>query len=134
MKFSFEGTEYGWRLDWESLVGYSDTSWSQYLVERPAGEHEFRLLANVTIDPALDYNRENFVCLHLVDHLETGHGVALLDRFSEEAKQLEKFLKLDSISRGSAPRTWITPILRVKPGSDELLELVGVKSASWLVP
>ena len=134
VKFSFEGTEYGWRLDWESLVGYSDTDWGKFLVERLAGEYEFRLLANVIIDKELEYNREQYLCLHLIDHLETGHGFALLDRFSEQAVQLEKFLKLSDKARGAYPRTWITPVLRVKEGSDQLLELVGLKSASWLIP
>ena len=132
VKFSFEGTEFGWRLDWESLVGYSDTNWDKFLIERPTGEYEFRLLANVIIDKELDYNREKYLCLHLTDHLETGHGFALLDRYSKQAVQLEKFLKLSDKARGAYPRTWITPVLRTKSGSEQLLELVGLKSASWL--
>ena len=134
VKFSFELTTYGWRLDWESMIGYCEHDWGEYLRTRPEGEFRFRLLANVTIDPELKYDREKYLCLHLTDHLETGHGYALVDRFGAQAAQLDKFLTLHEKARTHVPRTWVTPVLKTVEGSDELLELVALKSASWLLP
>jgi hypothetical protein len=134
VKFTFESTQYGWRLDWESLVGYSEMSWPKFLKERPGGEHQFRLLAKVSDDKLIDYDRKRFICLQLTDHLETGDGFALVDRFSDTAVKLGKFLELHANSRGTSPQTWVTPILRPLEGSDELLEMADLRSASWLIP
>lgn len=132
VKFAFEQTQYGWRLDWESLIGYSQMPWSGFLEDRPQGDHEFRVLAKVTTDGVLEYDRQQYLCLHLVDHLGTGNGFALLDRHGLAAAKIGKFLQL--YDRGQQPTTWITPILKVHEGSDELLEVVDFKSGSWLIP
>ncbi|MGI9241441.1 MAG: hypothetical protein ACR2RV_11615 [Verrucomicrobiales bacterium] len=134
VKFSFEGTKYGWRLDWESLVGYSALDWSEFLSERPGGEHQFRLLVSVANDELLEYDRERFICLQLTDHLETGTGFALVDRYGKSGMMLGKFFKISDQARSGMPQTWITPSLRKFEGSGELLEVVDLESTSWLIP
>ena len=130
VKFSFELTQYGWRLDWESLVGYSEMNWRRFLDEKPSGEHEFRLLAKVSTDDVLEYDRQQYLCLQLTDHLQTREGFALLERHGAAAGKVRKFLKM--YDNGKWPTTWVIPVLVAKEGS-ELLEVVDFKSASWLV-
>ncbi len=135
VKFSFEGTEFGWRLDWESLVGYSEQRWEDFLDDRPEGEHQFRVLASVSGDELLEYDRERYICLQLTDNLQTGTGFALVDRYGEVAHLLGKFLEISAQARdGTIPQTWITPVLGGFEDSEELLEIVDLKSASWLIP
>jgi hypothetical protein len=134
VKFTFEATEHGWRLDWESLVGYNATDWSTYLKARPAGDYQFRLLGSVSTDELIDYEREEYVCLQFTDHLETATGFALVKRYGRTEAKLGKFLELSSQARGVKARTWMTPVLRAIEGSDELLEMVDLRSGSWLIP
>ena len=130
VKFTFESTEFGWRLDWESMIGYSDMPWAAFLAERPEGRHEFRVLAKIVVDPLLEYDRKRYFCLQLTDHLGTGTGFALVERYGISATKLEKFLAL--YDQGKHPSTWILPVLTPVEGSDELLEMVDVKRGSWL--
>ena len=132
VKFAFEWTDHGWRLDWESLIGYSETSWEQYLAERPDEPRQFRVLMKVSRGEGLEFDRDKYVCLLLEDHLSTGRAHALVERSGEVGFQLKKFFQLHA--QGSEPRTWITPVVAPHGGSEELLEVVELKSGSWLIP
>ncbi len=55
-------------IDWESMVGYSDSNWTVFLLSEPQGSHEFRVLAT----PDDYYNHsfsdsEVYTSLRLVD-------------------------------------------------------------------
>jgi len=132
VKFAFEWTEYGWRLDWESLVGYSDTNWANYLETRPEEQREFRLLTKVSRGEGLEFDRDRFRCLVLEDHLGTRRAHALVERTGVVESQMQKFFQLHI--EGGEPRTWITPVVKPVEGSDQLLEIVDLKSGSWLIP
>ncbi|MFT4546106.1 MAG: hypothetical protein ACI8XO_000258, partial [Verrucomicrobiales bacterium] len=132
VKFTFEETTYGWRLDWESVIGYSGTSWSDFLSQRPPGEHQFRVIGKMSSDDLIEYNRERYVCMQLTDHFETGDAFVLVDKFGLSAAKLEKFFEVHS--KGISPRTWIIPVLKRSDQHDQLFEMVDLKSGSWLIP
>jgi len=105
----FEKTYNGWKIDWESFIGYSEIPWPPLL----AGQVDGAPAVRATFEPDDYYNFDYtdntaHTCYRIRDTKETTWGWAYCDRSSPVMEKMEQALKTTGGKKGEA-------VLRLRP-------------------
>ena len=131
----FEKSPEGLKLDWESLVGYSEMPMKEVLKKRP----ETPVLMRVIADPynyyIYDFDKpDKYLCMRLYDSENEAFCFGYLLRESDDAKALEK--RIEELSDKGISRMLLTLKVRFLPyyeGKSEV-EITEIVRHSWFVP
>ncbi len=124
------------RLDWESFVGYSAMSWTQFREQRPSGPRVFRVFASPD-----DYYNYEFTDAQkfLSVQLRVLDSTEVVNAFCEMPGDLAVDLKTKLASApktGDSQRAWLPLIVRIEfpkeAQSDHCVHFRGIIQDDWL--
>lgn len=119
-----------WLIDWESLVGYSEMSWTQFKKERPTTAKLFRTFASLGDYWNFEFSDEQ---KYLSVHMLSPDGLTSLHGFCETGSSLGK--EVAAVLEGSGEKRHITFRLAFPPEaeSDHCVKIIGLAAERWLL-
>lgn len=118
-------------LDWESFIGYSQMSWSEFKKQRPSSPQFFRAFAATSDYYNFEFadQQGKFLALNLLspDGVESVHGYC--ERASELGTQLQELLGKREGTAGITVRLAFPE----NPESNHVVKIVELVSDRWLL-
>lgn len=130
---AFEPADEGFKMDWESFVGYSPMRWDVFVSSEPAGAMDFRVKA--TLDDYFNYgfdDEEEFICLNLTDLDASQFCYGYLEKEHPDAARIVKIV--EDATRAGSPNASLLLRLEFPPGSPgrRQVRIVKMIHDNWL--